>query len=272
MKRQPVAKRMEWTIMDAPRVALITGAGSGIGRELARTLARDGMAIAAVDLKSEGLAALETELKQLGRKMAWEIADVTDAPALRDKVSLLEQRLGPIDLLIANAGIGLETPSLDYRAEDVAKVLGVNLIGVSNSIAAVLPGMLERRRGQIVGMSSLASYRGMPRMLGYCASKAGVNALLDGLRVEVRPYNIAVTTICPGWIRTPMTEHIKGPRLELMEVGEAARRIAGAIRRRASFFAFPRSFAWRLQLLRWLPCSVSDWLVATMLGNLEKKS
>jgi short-subunit dehydrogenase len=246
------------------RVALITGAGSGIGRELARTLAAEGTAIAAIDKKSEGLAELAEEMHRQNRTMAWEVADVTDAITLRQKVGGLEERLGPVDLLIANAGVGLETSALCLQPEDVTTVLQVNLLGVAHSIAAVLPGMLKRRSGHIVGISSLASFRGVPRMLAYCASKSGVNAFLEGLRVEVKSYNIAVTIICPGWVKTPMTANIRGPRLDMMEADAAARLIVAAIRKRRKFFAFPNSLAWRLRLLRWLPCSVSDWLIAKM--------
>ena len=245
-------------------MALITGAGSGIGRELARTLAAEGTAIAAIDKKSEGLAELAEEMHRQNRTMAWEVADVTDAITLRQKVGGLEERLGPVDLLIANAGVGLETSALCLQPEDVTTVLQVNLLGVAHSIAAVLPGMLKRRSGHIVGISSLASFRGVPRMLAYCASKSGVNAFLEGLRVEVKSYNIAVTIICPGWVKTPMTANIRGPRLDMMEADAAARLIVAAIRKRRKFFAFPNSLAWRLRLLRWLPCSVSDWLIAKM--------
>ena len=124
---------------------------------------------------------------------------------MRDAVRQLESQTGPTDLLIASAGVGQETSADAFSAEVFSHVIQVNLIGVSNSIAAVLPGMRERRRGHLAALSSLASYRGLPRMAGYSASKAGVNALMDSLRVELRNYGIACSTICPGWIRTPMT-------------------------------------------------------------------
>jgi short-subunit dehydrogenase len=246
------------------KVALITGAGSGIGREMARVLATEGHAIAAIDKKPEGLAELAEQMQRQNRPMGWEVADVTDAVTLRQKIGDLEARLGPVDLLIANAGVGLETSALCLQPEDVTAVLQVNLLGVTHSIAAVLPGMLKRRSGHIVGISSLASFRGVPRMLAYCASKSGVNAFLEGLRVEVKPYNIAVSIICPGWIKTPMTANIRGPRLDMMEADAAARLIVQAIHKRRPFYAFPRSLTWRLRLLRWLPCSVSDWLIAKL--------
>jgi short-subunit dehydrogenase len=142
----------------------------------------------------------------------------------------------------------------------MAEVINVNLLGVVNSIAAVLPGMRERRRGHLAALSSLASYRGLPRMAGYCASKAGVNAVLDALRVELRPYNIATTTICPGWVRTPMTAPLDVPVSDMMDVGEAARRIVAALRARRAFVAFPAHDVRQARLLRYLPRAVSDWM------------
>ena len=114
--------------------------------------------------------------------------------------------MGPNDVLIANAGIGRETRRSTFNAEDVEAQIRVNLIGVANSIGAVLPGMIERKRGHLVAISSLASYRGLPKMAGYCASKAGVRRPDGSAAVELRPLGIAVTTICPGWIRTALNE------------------------------------------------------------------
>src|SRR5262249_51965259 len=136
------------------RVALITGAGSGIGRQLAQRLSAEGAAIAAVDLRPEGLASLAAEMA--GKPFGQETADVTDVNSMRQAAARLEAKLGPIDLLIASAGIGKETSALAFRAEDVNAQINVNLIGVVNSVDAVVAGIRQRRRGQLVVMSSLA--------------------------------------------------------------------------------------------------------------------
>jgi NAD(P)-dependent dehydrogenase (short-subunit alcohol dehydrogenase family) len=251
-------------------VALITGAGGGLGKALALELARAGHPIAGVDLRPEGLAELERELAAAGARAVTATADVTDAEALRAVVAVLEERLGGTDLLIANAGIGRENSALAFSAADFEAQVRVNLLGVANSVAAVLPGMLRRGRGHLVATSSLASFRGLPLMAGYCASKAGVNALMDALRVELRPRGIFATTVCPGWIRTPMTAGLNIPPRELLEPAEAARRIVRAIRRRVPLYAFPASAAWQVRLLRWLPARLSDWLVARMMRRLAK--
>lgn len=244
-------------------VALVTGAGSGLGRELARQLAEHGAKVGAVDLQAVPLADLAAAVSP--HSLAWAAADVADRPALDAAVASLQERLGPIDLLVANAGIGFETTALAFRAEDFEKIIHVNLMGTVNSIAAVLPGMIQRRRGRLAAISSLASFRGMPRMAGYCASKAGVNALLDSLRIELQPHGISVTTICPGWIRTPMTADLLIPMPRRLEPADAARHTLEAIRQGRSFFAFPAQDAWSARLLGWLPCSLSDWLVRRLL-------
>jgi short-subunit dehydrogenase len=132
--------------------------------------------------------------------------------------------------------------------------------------------MRERKRGHLAVLSSLASYRGMPFMGGYCASKAGVNALFDSLRIELPPYGIHVTTICPGWIQTPMTAPIPLRPGEAMEVSKAAKRILTAIRRRQPFLAFPPRWAWPMRLLRHLPRPMSDWLTRQQLGRAKELS
>lgn len=243
----------------AGKVVLITGAANGIGRELARQLAADGAKIAALDLQAEGLEKLAGELGE--KHVAWTVADVTERDATLQAVRALEEKVGPTDLLIASAGIGRETSALSFDGQVVADVIRVNLIGVVHSIDAVLPGMLRRRSGHLLALSSLASYRGFPRMAAYCASKAGVNGLLDALRVELAPAGIAVTTVCPGWIRTNMTAKIAFKLPRLLEVEDAAARIVEAVRRRQPFIAFPARDVWPVRILRWLPASISDRLV-----------
>ena len=153
-------------------VALITGAAHGIGRGLAIQLAREGYAIGAIDIDGPALTRLTTEMGALTA-----VADVTDAAGLQRAMQMLEANLGPASLLVANAGVGMETTAYDFRAADFERVIRINLLGVSNSVAAVLPGMIQRKSGHLVGLSSLASFRGLPRLLAYSTSKAGEQAV-----------------------------------------------------------------------------------------------
>jgi short-subunit dehydrogenase len=262
------------------QVVLITGAGSGIGRQLALEMARQGGIIAAIDLQPESLETLITELKARNLAGGWEIADVTDRTGLRRAIDSLTKRVGPIEILIANAGIGIPMPALEFRAEDLEAQVSVNLVGVANTIEAVLPGMLERKRGHLVAISSLASYRGVPLLAGYSASKAGVNGMMDCLRLELKSHGIVCTTICPGFIRTPMLERLLKWTREwrqapiaihnVLEVEDAARRIVRAIEKRKPLYAFPWQTAMLLGFGKFLPVRMSDWLVRMMMKKLGR--
>jgi short-subunit dehydrogenase len=130
--------------------------------------------------------------------------------------------------------------------------------------------MIARHSGHIVALSSVTSFRGLPLMAGYCASKAGVNALMEGLRVELRDHNIHFTTVCSGRIRTPMTADVKIPTREVMEVEPACRRILDAVRRGRTLEAFPARITRKIRLLQWLSPAVSDWLIARLLAKLKR--
>jgi short-subunit dehydrogenase len=143
------------------------------------------------------------------------------------------------------------------------------LIGVANSVEAVLPGMIARRRGHIVGISSLASFRGLPALSAYCAAKAGVNALFDSLRVELKRHGVRTTTICPGWIRTPLTAPWEGKIGNMMEPDDAVEKILRAIEQQRAFVAFPPRLAWLLHLVKCLPVSVGDWLLQREIRKIE---
>jgi short-subunit dehydrogenase len=245
----------------ANEVIVITGAGSGLGRTMAKQFAAAGAAVGAIDRNGDALHTLEKELD--GQRFAAAVADVTDAAAMVATVRELEAKLGPANRLIANAGIGWATPAREFSAVDFAKIVGVNLLGVANSFAAVMPGMIERRRGHLVAISSLASFRGAPLMSAYCASKAGVSSLCDSLAIELRPFNIQISTICPGWVRTPLTAPIQFKMEGILEPDDAVRRILKAIASRKRHVAFPWRMAMILRILRWLPASTADAIMAS---------
>lgn len=250
------------------QVVLITGACGGIGRELAFQMAAKGGIIAALDLQPGPLDKLVADLKAAGFSGHGAVGDVTDRASLHAAVKEFAHRLGPVEILIANAGIGDVTPAVGFSATAFQRQVDVNLLGVANSIEAALPGMLERRRGQIAALSSLASYRGLPMMAGYCASKAGVSALMDSLRVELRPYGVACTTICPGWIQTPLLAAVSVPKADVMPLTYAVKNMVRAIEQRRPYVAFPPNPHWLLALNRVLPTKVGDWLMQLMLKRI----
>jgi NAD(P)-dependent dehydrogenase (short-subunit alcohol dehydrogenase family) len=251
------------------RAALITGAGSGIGRQLVIDLTRRGWKVAGLDRDPEGLARLEHDLAGENPQLAWGATDVTDMGSLNASVGKMEDRLGPIDLLIACAGVAGETPAVGMSPDAIARIITINLIGVSNTIAAVLPGMLVRRRGHIVAISSLASFRGLPGQMGYCASKAGLNALMQSLGLDVRQLGIRVTTVCPGHTRTPQSTCMYKDEY-LWPIEATAREILRAIDKQKRFHAFPWIVVRQLRFMRVLPERMQGWLLERALGKLKK--
>src|SRR5262249_29868166 len=138
----------------------------------------------------------------------------------------LADTLGPVDLLVANAGVSTSTELDPPNTADVEAMFRVNVLGMVYAFEAVLPDMLRRPKGPLAALSSLASYKGLPGQAGYCASKAAINTYLEALRIQLRGRGVAVTTICPGFIRTPMTATHQFHMPFLMEPADAARRIA----------------------------------------------
>jgi short-subunit dehydrogenase len=169
---------------------------------------------------------------------------------------------GRIDVLIANAGMSSTTSGSSLEACEAGNVITVNVIGVVNSVAAVLPSMLKQKGGQLIAISSLAAYRGLPKSGAYSASKAAVSTFFESLRLDLRGSGVDVTVIHPGFIRTPMTANRKRKLPFLLEVDDAACRIIRAIERRARTYAFPWQLASVVRLIRHLPGALYDRLAS----------
>ena len=240
------------------RVAAITGASSGIGREMAIEIARRGSDVALLARRKDALEETAAAVRGEGRRAAVVPCDVRDREAVLAAFREVESALGPVDLLIANAGIGLPVPARKWDGRRVAEVLAVNVAGPAHAIEAVLPGMLERRSGRIVGISSLAGWRAFAGHGAYSGSKAALTLLLEGLRVELRSSGVGVTTICPGFIRTPMSAPNRFKMPLLMEPDDAARRIVNAIAAGRRVYAFPWPLAMAVRLTRLLPAAAWD--------------
>jgi short-subunit dehydrogenase len=194
-----------------------------------------------------------------GGRAAHAAADMAEREQAVAGIRAVAGRLGPVDLLIANAGVGAPTRlEPEMNVPDLEKMFRVNVFGAIYAIEAVLPEMLKRGSGHLVGVSSMAAYKGLPGESGYTASKAALNNFLEGLRIQLRDRGIAVTTVCPGFIRTPMTAKNKFHMPWLLEADEAARRILQAVKRRKKVYNFPWQMGLLMRLTGWLP----DWVMA----------
>jgi short-subunit dehydrogenase len=247
----------------ANQVAIITGASSGMGWWMAKVLAGEKCKVGLIARRKDKLDTLAAEIRETGGTAAVAVADVADRQQTFAAIHALEGGLGPVDLLIANSGVARPTPIEPPETEQVEHMIRVNLLGVIYAIDAVLPGMLQRGRGHVAAVSSLAAYKGFPGESGYCASKAGVNAYMEGLRIQLRKRGIAVTTICPGFVRTPMTQEtpFPTPMPWLMDADKAARLIIRALGRRRKVYNFPWQTTLLTRFTRWLP----DWILARAL-------
>jgi short-subunit dehydrogenase len=246
-------------------VAVITGASSGLGAEMARQLAKAGWKVGLTARRLEELEAVASSIRLEGGTACVAVADSAEPESIREAFRTFVEELGPVDLLIANAGMGLGTSARDFSGERFERMVRVNLVGVGHAIEAVLPSMIERGQGQIVGISSLAGFRGLPGSAGYSATKAGLSALLEGLRPELKRLGIAVTTVHPGYVRTPMTADQSNFKPLLMDADRAVRIILRGIADRRSRVDFPWRMAAFLHLVRLIPDSLYDRLAARLL-------
>ncbi|HEY0007073.1 MAG TPA: SDR family NAD(P)-dependent oxidoreductase [Pyrinomonadaceae bacterium] len=240
------------------KVLLITGASSGIGKGLALALGRRGASLGLLARRADVLGEMVCEVEALGGRALMLPADVRDAAAVREAAEQLHGHFGRIDVLIANAGIGATTAATDLKAEEVAEVFNINLLGAVNSVAAVLPEMLAQGSGQLVAMSSLAGYRGLPKSAAYCASKAALSAFFESLRLDLHGTGLDVTIIHPGFIKTPLTAHRHARMPFLMGLDDAVEKILRAIETRKKSEAFPWQLASLVRLGMLMPIAMYD--------------
>jgi len=242
-------------------MTFLTGASSGIGRSLARRLAADGQPIAVAARRKALLDTLVDEIASAGGQAMAIACDVTDRAAVREAVRQAEARFGPTARLVANAGGALGSAD-GFSAAQVAAVIDVNLLGVANCVDAVLPGMLERRAGHLVAISSLAAYRGLPGSAAYSAAKAALTNMMESLRIDLRSTGVDVTVIAPGFVRTkPGPAHKKNRPLRL-ELEAATQLIHRAILARKPYYAFPKLLVALVWLGRLMPAAIYDRALA----------
>lgn len=189
--------------------ALITGAGKGIGKAVAKLLAAEGVNVALVARTEKDLHDVAAELKSTGVKVVYATADVADRTSVETAISKLTSELGSIDILINNAGIGKFGKFLELEPEEWEQIIKVNLFGAYYVIRAVLPAMIARQSGDIVNISSTAGRNGAAVTSAYSASKFGMIGMSESLMQEVRKSNIRVTTLTPSTIATDMAIDLK---------------------------------------------------------------
>jgi short-subunit dehydrogenase len=238
-----------------PGCLWITGAGKGIGRAVALEYAKRGWTVAASARTGQDLDSLrdEASTRGLSGRIVPYINDVTDHDAVKQTFKQIETDLGPLDHVILNAGTHIGNPPQSFSVAPFRTLMEINYMGAVNGLAATLPTFLDRRRGQIAVVSSVAGYRGLPNASAYGATKAALINVCESLRAQLDKSGVAISVINPGFVRTPLTDKNPFPMPFLMEPDDAAAAVFRGMDRKAFEIAFPTPFVLILKALRVLP-------------------
>jgi len=229
------------------KVAWVIGASSGIGAAVARELASRGSTVAISARRDEQLREVSAG------DMLIAPLDVTDAASVVAAATRVRDELGPIDLAVLSAGYWKQMDPTHWDTQIFDQHIRVNLAGMSNSIAAVLPDMLRRHDGVIAGIASVAGYRGLAGSEAYGATKAAQINLLESLRVHIARTGVRVTTICPGFVRTDLTARNRFPMPFIIDADQAARSICDGLERERTEIVFPTRMALLMKTARLVP-------------------
>ncbi|WP_323119714.1 SDR family oxidoreductase [Burkholderia alba] len=251
--------------MTSPLKVFITGASSGLGLALAEEYARQGATLGLVARRGDALAAFARRFPAC--PVSVYPADVRDADALAQAAAQFIATYGCPDVVIANAGIsqGAITGESDLAA--FRAVMDINYYGMVATFEPFVGPMTAARRGTLAGVASVAGVRGLPGSGAYSASKSAAIKYLEALRVELRPKQVAVVTIAPGYIRTPMTEHNPYPMPFLMDADRFAERAAQAIARKVPFRVIP----WQMGIVAKLLHVMPRWLYDRLFEKAPRK-
>jgi short-subunit dehydrogenase len=242
----------------SPRTAFVTGASSGIGLALAERLAARGTTVVLAARRLDLLEDLRRRVEQRGGVARAVALDVADTAAVVAALEAADDELGGIDLVVANAGVSSARHGKKLDWAETARVLQVNAMGALATLTALLPRMVARGRGQLVGISSLAGIRGLPRSAAYSASKAALSTFLESLRIDLAGTGVRVSDVRPGFVDTPILAGAKHPTPFRLGVDDAVDRIVAGIDAGAPVVEFPLPLASALHLSRALPRPLFD--------------
>lgn len=243
------------------KTAWVTGASTGIGRELVVQLARAGVRVAATARSSDKLA----ELAQQHPEVVALPGDVSDLDQMRKVHEEACRALGQIDLAVLNAGIWDRASAARFDATRAARTMAVNYQGLANGLEPVIAGMIARRSGQIALVSSVAGYRGLPMAAYYAPSKAAAISLAESLQCELYRHGVRVSVVNPGFVETPMTAVNSFPMPFIIKTDDAVRRMIKGLARGRFEVAFPFRMALLMKLTRVLPYPVYFWVARNVL-------
>lgn len=250
----------------ADGVAWITGAGSGIGRQIAIDLARAGWTVVATMRNAADIATFEDETKGLAGRIISMTCDVTDEQAMDRTIAMIEKDHGAIVLAIFNAGVHSATIGERLEVYNFTATFDVNVYGVIHGLVPVADRMREAGRGQIVLIGSVTSYMGLPSVAAYGATKAALNSIAQSLRFDFDHLNIRVQIVNPGFVDTHLTAKNKTKFPATISVEEASRRILKGIDSGGFEVSFPKRLIWPLKLISMLPATLAYRIIRKATG------
>lgn len=246
------------------KVVWITGASSGIGAAVATQFARRGWRVAVTARREDALKAVCASAEE-GQIQSF-AGDTTDAARMAQVVAEIEERLGPIDLAILNAGTYFPLSAKDFDLQQFESNFRVNVLGTGYALKPVQDRMIARGGGEIMIVSSVAGYCGLPRAATYGATKAALINFAESCHMELKPLGVTMKLINPGFIDTPLTRKNDFPMPFLMPVDKAAKRVVDFAGKAGFELTFPRRFTWLLKILRMLPYPLYMALVSRGTG------
>ncbi len=242
---------------------LITGSSSGLGEALALNYASENILLSLCGRDKKRLDAIGGQCKKLGANVHTKIIDVLDKQSM-EKWIIARDKKHSIDIIVANAGIS----GTDDSLTSAEKIFDINMGGVVNTIHPIIPRMQERRTGQIALVSSLAGYKGLSSAPAYSASKVFVKGYGEALRGKLSPDGIKVNVICPGFVRSRITDQNDFPMPGFMEADKAAKIIVNGLEKNKPVIAFPWFMRFGVWFLSTLPAFIAEWITCL----LPKKS
>jgi len=245
----------------------ITGASTGLGRELAAQYAREGHKVCISARGAEGLETLRTEV---GQNIVPIPLDITDPAGVQTAFDQIVGAVGVPDLCVFNAGTHLRDSALSIDPQHHERIMKINYLGTVNCLSSVIPACVERGSGHIAVVSSVAGYRGLPYAAAYGASKAALINLCESLQPELAAAGVRLSVVNPGFVRTPLTDKNEFPMPFLMEVEDAASSMRQGLASGRFEVTFPKRFTWLLKMFRLLPIAVYLRMTRNLLDPQNK--
>ena len=246
----------------------ITGASTGIGRQLSLDYGKTGAELWLLARSEDKLSKLAVEIQESGGQAHVMAVDATDEPAFLKVLEVAQNESGGFDLVIANAGWGgrMKYPG-ENNIEVLNQVINLNFRAAIQTLEYFAKYMVIAKHGHLVGVSSIAGFRGAPGSAAYSATKAAMITYTESLRISLKSFGVYVTDIRPGFVRTPMTDKNVVPMPFLMEVDRASQKIRRAIARKRKRFSFPWQMAIIIHLIKAAPDFLYDWVAALTFGK-----